>query len=386
MSWSLKLLTVRGIDIKVHLTFVLILVWAAYRWGSPPGAGVTGAIFGVIAILLLFVAVLLHELGHSFQAMRQGVKVEDITLLPIGGLSRMEEIPEEPGKELRIALSGPVVNFAIAGVLVLIALLLRARAVLTLPELFQSLGQTNWRGMLAYLTMANLLLGVFNLIPAFPMDGGRILRALLALRLDHAKATSVAAAVGQGFALLIGLWGFATGGFTLILIAVFVWMGAGQEGRQAELKSTLNRMKVGQAMSRRFQVLAPGDTLEQAVQLTLNSPQADFPVMVNGRLVGLLTETDTLNGLRSHGLEAAVEQAMRADFLTVASDEPLFAAQQRMSAARARAAAVFDGDQMVGLLTTADINEAYRLLSVSPEFAPAESAGDRPSALIAPRS
>ncbi len=371
MSWSLRLFRVKGIEIKVHLTFVLILIWAAYRWGGTGEGGIQGALFGVVATLLLFTAVLLHELGHSFQALRQGVKVRDITLLPIGGLSQMEEIPESPGKELRISLSGPVVNFAIAGVLILVAMVLRARAVVTLPELFASLGQASWRGMLAYLTMSNLLLGLFNLLPAFPMDGGRVLRALLAMRMDYARATSIAVSVGQGLALLLGLWGFAGGSFTLIFIALFVWMGAGQEGKQVEVKSVLESMQVRQAMSLHTEAVSPDDRLERVVSLTLNTFQADFPVLQDGRLVGFLTETDLLRGLQAEGGDTSVGQVMRTDFPVTTPDLPLFEAQQRLSAARLRAIPVVEDDRLVGLLTAADINEAYRFLSVKPALAAA---------------
>jgi stage IV sporulation protein FB len=211
MNWSLKLLKVKGIDIKIHLTFVLILIWAAYRWSVNTGEGMQGALFGIVATLLLFFSVTLHELGHSLQALKYGVKVRDITLMPMGGLAQMDEIPEEPNKELRIALAGPLVNFGIAALLIGIGALLDARALLPLNELYASLGHVSWSGLLAYLTSANLMLGFFNLIPAFPMDGGRILRALLAKRMNHAKATKVAAQIGQGLALLMGLWGFMTG-------------------------------------------------------------------------------------------------------------------------------------------------------------------------------
>src|SRR3990170_1550124 len=246
MNWSIKLFKVKGIDIKVHLTFVLILIWAAYRWSVSTGEGAQGALFGIVATLLLFVSVTLHELGHSFQALKYGVKVRDITLMPMGGLAQMEEIPEDPNKELRIAIAGPLVNFGIAALLIGAGFLLDARALVSLKELQASLGGVSWSGLLAYLTSANLMLGLFNLIPAFPMDGGRVLRALLAKKMDHAKATRIAAQVGQGLALLLGLWGFMVGSWTLVIIAIFVWMGAGQENQGVQVKHTLGETTVGQ--------------------------------------------------------------------------------------------------------------------------------------------
>lgn len=372
MSWSIKLFEVKGIDVKVHLTFVLILIWAAYRWGSGTGAGLQGALFGVVATLLLFVAVTLHELGHSFQALKYGVRVRDITLLPLGGVAQMEEMPEKPGQELRIALAGPLVNLAIAALLVGVGALLSARALTTLPELERSLGETNWEGMLAYLCMANLALALFNLIPAYPMDGGRVLRALLALWLDYARATATAVTVGQGLALLLGLWGFASGSFTLVLIAVFVWIGAGQEGQQVEVKSVLREMTVGQAMTRRPETLSAGDSLGRAVELTLNTAQAEFPVASNGVLVGFLTEVDLLKGLRAQGTMALVGEVMRREHPAATPEEPLYRVQQRMAEARVQALPVVEGGgRLVGLLTAADVNEAYRLLSASPRRAAA---------------
>lgn len=174
MNWSLKLIKVKGIDIKVHLTFVLILIWAAYRWSVNTGEGVQGAIFGIVATLLLFLSVTLHELSHSFQALKYGVKVRDITLMPMGGLAQMESIPEDPHKELRIALAGPLVNFGIAALLIGVGVLLDVRALISLEELQASLGSVSWSGLLAYLTYANLILGLFNLIPASPFQHGEI--------------------------------------------------------------------------------------------------------------------------------------------------------------------------------------------------------------------
>ena len=372
MNWSLKLLKVKGIDIKVHLTFVMILIWAAYRWSVSTGEGAQGALFGIVATLLLFLSVTLHELGHSLQALKYGVKVRDITLMPMGGLAQMEEIPEDPNKELRIAIAGPLVNFGIAALLIGIGALLDARALLPLNELYASLGSVSWSGLLAYLTSANLMLGLFNLIPAFPMDGGRVLRALLAKKMDHAKATKIAAQVGQGLALLMGLWGFMSGSWTLVLIAIFVWMGAGQESQGAQVKHTLGETTVGQAMTRSPHALQVNDPLSKAVELTLSTSQSDFPVLEWGgnRVAGLLSEIDLLRGLQSLGAGAAVREVMRMKIAFAAPDEPLHAAQQKMLASRTRTLPVLNPEgELLGLLTADDINEAYRLMTISPKLA-----------------
>jgi len=367
MNWSIKLFRAKGIDVKVHLTFVLILIWAAYQWSVSTGEGLMGAVFGIVATLLLFASVTLHEFGHSLQALKFGIPVHDITLMPMGGLARIEEIPEDPGKEIRIAIAGPLVNFIIAGVLFGIGLLLNTRAIISLDELYLSMGQVSWNGMLAYLTMTNLLLGLFNLIPAYPMDGGRILRASLAKRLGHSKATQIAVNVGQGLALLFGLWGFMNGSYTLVLIAIFVWMGAGQEGKDTAVKNILSEMKVSQAMTRQPQILRANDGLSKAIGLILSTSQSDFPVTEWGsnQVVGLLCEKDLLKSLQVHDKTTPVRDVMQIKFPTATLDQPLYEAQKHMVTGRVRAMPVVDDEgDIIGLLTSTDINEAYRLLSI----------------------
>ena len=371
MSWSIKLFKVKGIDIKIHLTFFLILIWAAYQWSISTGEGLMGAVFGIAATLLLFASVTLHEFGHSLQALKYGITVHDITLMPMGGLARIDEIPEDPMKEIRIAIAGPLVNFIIAGVLFIIGLLLNTRAIISLDELYSSIGQVSWNGMLAYLTMTNLLLGLFNLVPAYPMDGGRILRASLAKIMDRSKATNIAVNVGQGLALLFGLWGFFNGSYTLVLIAIFVWMGAGQEGKDVALKNTLSDLKVSQAMTLEPETLRANDSLSKAINLILSTSQSDFPVIGWGtnQVVGLLCEKDLLKGLQTHDQKTSVREVMQTTYPTTTPDQLLYESQKNMITGRTRALPVLDAEgNIVGLLTAADINEAYRLLSISQKF------------------
>ena len=372
MSWSIKFAKVKGIDIKVHLTFILILVWAAYRWSVSTGEGLQGALFGIVATLLLFFSVTLHELGHSMQALKHGVNVRGITLMPMGGLAQMDEIPEEPNKELGIAIVGPLVNFTIAAILIAVGFLLDTRALVSLDELQSSLGRVSWSGLLAYLTSANLLMGLFNLIPAFPMDGGRILRALLAKKLSYARATKIAAQVGQGLALLMGLWGFMSGSWTLVIIAIFVWMGAGQENQSAQVKHTLGEVTVGQVMTRSPVTIRVNDSLSKAVELTMSTSQADFPVLKwdSHKVAGMLTEKDLLRGLQTQGVGGTVREAMRTRAAFTRADELLHTAQQKMLMERTSALLVLNTEgELLGLLTANDINEAYRLMAISPKLA-----------------
>jgi CBS domain-containing protein len=256
---------------------------------------------------------------------------------------------------------------------------------MSLDELVDALGDVSWAGMLAYLTWANLFLGLFNLLPAFPMDGGRVLRALLAMRMDYVRATRIAVAVGQGLALLFGLVGFTTGSLGLILIAIFVWLGGGQEGQQVEIKGVLRETTVAQAMTQQPLVLAPDDSLAQAADLLLTTSQTAFPILAraDGRLVGLLSEAELLKGLRAHPATAPLREAMRTDVPTTTPAEPLYAALQRMSTSGARAMAALDpSGNLVGLLTAEGVNEAYRLLAVSPTIA---QRGDASTAIGRPR-
>jgi Zn-dependent protease len=374
MGWSFKLTRVKGIDIRVHASFVLILIWAAYYWGSVLDKGWQGALFGVVATLLLFACVVLHELGHSLVARRYGIPTKDITLLPIGGVASLERIPEKPGQEFRIAITGPLVNLAIAVVLIAVGAILNATSLVTPGHLIDDLRDAKWGGLLPYLTAANLSLAVFNLLPAFPLDGGRVFRSLLARRLGYGRATQVAVAVGKVLALGFGLIGIFNFDVVLVLVAVFVWYGADAEGRRVATRGVFGGVTVGQAMSRRPAVLAPGDPLARAVDLTLSTSQADFPVVgADGRVVGLLGADDLLRGLRDQPA-ATVGTLMRHDFPLATSTEPLADAQERVSAGGVRALPVVEGGRLAGLLTTADIGEAYRLLSIRPDLLTARRA------------
>jgi CBS domain-containing protein len=264
-----------------------------------------------------------------------------------------------------------MVNFAIVAVLVVIGVMLQTRAIISIEELVASLGQTNWAGMLAYLTMANLLLGLFNLLPAYPMDGGRILRSLLSMRMDHTRATKIAAVIGQGMAFLMGLIGFMNGQYTLILIAIFIWMGAGQESRGVQVQDTLKEIKVRRAMVRSPQSLIVNDSLSKAVELTLSSAQSDFPVVDWGtqKVVGMLGETELLGGLRKLGETAAIREVMRTEFPAAHLDDALYVTLEKMAKAKIRAVPVVDDNQdLIGMITTSDVNEAYRLFTISPQF------------------
>ncbi|MGD2252805.1 MAG: site-2 protease family protein [Anaerolineales bacterium] len=368
MDSSLSLFRVRGIAIRVHITFPLILIWSAIQFGVLAGRGLQGAIFGVVVTLLLFAIVVLHELGHSVVALHYGVPVKQIVLLPIGGVAQVERIPEQPRQEFMIAIAGPLVNFALAIVLGLAAL--AAGQSLGLERLalaLSGLGSANLSGVFAYVFASNIFIGLFNLLPAFPMDGGRVLRALLATRLDYGRATSIAVFVGQTLAWVLGLWGFLGGGFFLILIAVFIYIGAGQEGRMVQVRRVLKGINVGQVYSRQARTLRPESTLAEAVEVTLNSFQSDFPICDGERLVGLLTHTRLIEALQNHAPGTPMARIMLPGVEPVSPQEGLYLVQQRMAKDRIDALPVVEEGRFVGLITNRDINEAYLIVSSQPQ-------------------
>jgi Zn-dependent protease/CBS domain-containing protein len=369
MNWSVRIGRVKNIDIRVHVTFVFIVLFFAIQYWGMSAQGLRGALFGVIYALLLFGCVVLHELGHSLVAQRFGVKVVDITLWPIGGVARMEEMPRKPRQELVVSVSGPAVNFVIAGLLAMLGgSLLAFGGLRDVARLSQIIGQPTWQTMWLYLLGTNVALGLFNLIPAFPMDGGRVLRSLLALALPYLQATRIAVAVGQGIALMLGLAGLLIPGqLTLLLIALFIFFGAGQEGQVTAARELLGDLRVSQAASLSTRTVLASDRLSHVLDLTLSTHQADFMVLDGDRLVGVLSRSAVMEALRKHGADVLVGEVMCPEHPSVQLGDTLLTAQRLMSEAQCQALPVLEGGKPVGLLTMADINEAYALMAIAPQ-------------------
>jgi len=368
---GIKLFTVRGIEVKMHMTFPLILVWAAVQFGflNQRGFSPSGAAFGIVITLLLFLCVVIHELSHSLTAVRMGFPVRDIVLLPLGGVAQMERMPERPSQEFLMAIAGPLSNLIIAGLLAVAGSLLSPVSIgRGLAKLFLNPTSLGWKDMLPYLIVTNVGLALFNLLPAFPMDGGRVLRALLATAMPHTRATALAVSVGQGLAWLLGLAGLLTTNFVLILIAVFVYAGATQEGRMTQVKGVLRGLRVRQAFARHAQVLSPDDPISHAADLVLESFQSDFPICDGERIVGLLTYTDMIRGLKQHQPETPVREVMRTQFPAVGLNDELYEVHRQMTEAGLDAVPVIDKGFFLGLVTRRDVSEVYQLLSVSPEL------------------
>jgi Zn-dependent protease len=369
MGNSLRLLRVKGIDIRVHITFPLILIWAAIQFGWLNGMGMDGAIFGIIVTLLLFLIVVLHELGHSLAALHYDVPVKQIVLLPIGGVAQLSRIPEKPIQEFVIAIAGPLVNVALGILLAIIAPL--AGFALTIGNLSNNLldlARASMSSVFAYIFISNLFLAGFNLLPAFPMDGGRILRSILATRMSYPRATAIAVIIGQSLAWLLGLYGFLGGGFFIVLIAIFIFVGASHEGQLVQLRSVLGGFTVEQAYSRQAQTLLPDSTLSDVVELTLNSFQADFPVCDGHSLVGIITHSRLIQALNKYPPETLVKDVMVEEIHAVSPNEGLFEVQKKFSEQGVDALPVVDQGRFLGIITSKDINEVYQLLSRKPDL------------------
>ncbi|MCU0694892.1 MAG: site-2 protease family protein [Myxococcaceae bacterium] len=356
MRWAWRAGRLFGIDVYVHATFLLLLGWVGTnQYLRERNVGAAAVAVGFVA--LVFTSVVLHELGHALMARRFGITTKDITLLPIGGVARLERMPEKPAHELLVALAGPAVNVVIAGLLVGVVWLLGGSPGLDAPDATQ----LTRAPLLTRLAWVNVSLAAFNLLPAFPMDGGRVLRALLAMRQGAARATRTAAAIGQAFAVALGLLGVFVNP-VLVLVAVFVWFGAAAEAGAEQTKAALAGLTVRAAMQTDFRVLAPHDGLAVAAQALLAGAQVDFPVVdgANG-LVGVLTRARLVEGLSAGGPTVETQAVMTRRFETAEPGERLDAAWARLRTSDCRSMPVVDAGRVVGLVTAENLGELVML-------------------------
>jgi len=355
MGWSLPIFRIAGIQLRIHVTFLLLIAWLAFGYYSAGGSAVAAA--RVLFVLLLFACVVLHEFGHALAAKAFGINTPDITLLPIGGVARLERMPEKPMQELVIALAGPMVNVVIA-----LGLFVAGGS-----EALLNPSTVEGGGLVAQLLTINILLVLFNLLPAFPMDGGRVLRALLATRLSYARATQVAASIGQGFAFVFGFIGLIWNPF-LIFIALFVYIGASQEAALAQMKDVSRRFPVSSAMVREFHTLPENATLQEAVDALLATSQHDFPVVdETGNVAGVLTRHDLIAALRKDDPQLRVSDVMRRDIPTVTTGTRFEEAFRIMQECNCPAVPVLDSmKRLVGLLTPENVSELMMVQSALP--------------------
>jgi Zn-dependent protease/predicted transcriptional regulator len=352
MSWSFRLGRLWGIDVYVHATFLLLLGFILFV-GYRSSGSLPSALEDVLFVMMIFGIIVLHEYGHALTARRFGVQTKDITLLPIGGVARLERIPENPVQEFLIAIAGPAVNVGFA---LLCFLLMGGR--------IPNFGETTLLDgpLVQRLFWANVSLVVFNMLPAFPMDGGRVLRSLLAMNMNYVQATRTAAAVGQGVALLMGFFGLMAPAPMLVIIAFFVWIGAGQEAASVVQRSTLGDLRVGHAMMSDFRALRPEDSLETVGQLILAGFQQDFPVLVDAQVVGVITRRDLLRSMAQSGRFTTVGEVMQREFETARPDERLVDVLPRLQSSQCHAMPVVEGNRLVGLISAENIGELIMLL------------------------
>ena len=348
MKWSFKLVRIAGIDVKVHWTFAILLFWLAMA-SLVSGQGLTQAATGVAFVLAVFACVVLHEFGHALVARRFGIQTPDITLLPIGGVARLERMPEEPYQELLIAIAGPLVNVLIA--IVLFAAIWLSGS-LELLATAPTLGGNIWVSLLT----VNVLLVVFNMIPAFPMDGGRVLRAVLAQNMNYVKATEIASNIGQIIAIGFGILGLFFNWF-LIFIALFVYLGAQGEAQLVLTRSLLSDVRVRDAMMTRFVTVSPHDPVSAVVDELLAGDQQDFPVVEGERVAGILRKSELIKTIADGNYHALVETVMQTDCLPIDENDMLRDTFEAMQQSTCSTLPVMGNGRLVGLLTQSNIAE-----------------------------
>ncbi len=349
MKWSWQIGSVFGIGVYLHFTFLILLG----AFGIAPllrGDSIVYSVANIVTVTMLFGIVVLHELGHALAARRFGIPTRDITLLPIGGVARLERMPEDPKQELVVALAGPAVNVVLALGAYLVAG----------PAVWSRVGSHVFDigfPSPSLFFQVNVVLAVFNMIPAFPMDGGRVLRAILAFGMDHVLATRIASFFGQGFALLFLLYGLLSFNVLIMFVALFVWLGASEESSLVQAKSALSGVRVKRAMITDFQALAPTDSLRTAADHVIAGFQQDFPVVAEGQVVGVLTRQDLLTALAQEGHAGHVADAMQRTFLTVGPEEMLDSVFLRLQECDCRSVPVVENGHLVGLVNLENVGE-----------------------------
>ena len=352
MRGAYRIARLAGIDVKVHWTFLILLGWFFFSFYKETNSVETG-LYGIGFVLAVFACVLAHEYGHALTARRYGIRTRDITMLPIGGLASLEQMPEKPRQELVVALMGPAVNVVIGAVL---AVYLAATG--QLANFQNEFNQFDPRFFAENLLLVNIALVLFNLIPAFPMDGGRVLRALLAMRWDRAKATRFAAGVGRTLAVGFVILGFIGGNYWLVFIGLFVYLGAGAESRQVTTRTALSGFSVSDVLMTQYTPLYVHEPIQRAVDILLSSQEKEFLVLdLEGLVVGVLTREGIVRALNSGQANLRVKDAALADPLELPLRMDLQEAHLLMMEKHATVCPVYDGEHLAGMLNLENIQE-----------------------------
>jgi Zn-dependent protease/predicted transcriptional regulator len=358
-----RIFTIRGIPIRVHFTFLLVLPFLAYTFGQSfeaaarladvPPSSLTGPpwAWGLAVALALFASVLIHELAHSLYAQAHGGRVASITLLMIGGVSELAEVPQRPRQEALMALAGPATSLALGA------------ACFGILRATTGVGSPDARFALYYLGQLNLMLGVFNLLPAFPMDGGRILRAMLVPSRGPARATQIAATVGRVFAVLFALAGLFGGNFFLVIIAFFVFIGAEGELHAVMTRAVLGELSVAELMSVQLDAVCPNDTLYDVGERMVREKRLSFPVVDNGHVLGTLT-LDAVEKVRADERKVTLASQAMSPAATIAPGDRVADVLRIFAERRTSSLAVVDQDRLVGTVSRFDVLRALRLQSL----------------------
>jgi Zn-dependent protease len=357
MKWSLKIARIAGIDVFLHWSFLVLLAFVLI---SSFSGGISSAHFeGFWFILLLFIFVLMHEFGHALVGQHYGVKTANITLLPIGGVANMERMPEKPWQELAIAIAGPLVNLALA-----LGFLIYLAATRQLTN-FQLLSGPDLEHSLSYnLFTINLILFGFNLTPAFPMDGGRVLRALLELKFPRHKATNIAARIGQLLAMAFILYGLFNN-IWFVFIGIFIYLGAGAEANYEASRSVLAHYFVKDVIMHHFTLLQSDDTIDKAVKLLLDGSEKEFLVKENGIVTGSITRDNLITGLGHFGKDALLSEIMNRNLIKLRPNMPLDEAYELFSENQVEICPVLEEENLVGVLNRANIMEVLLIANTT---------------------
>ena len=356
---AIRIGTIKGIAVKVHPTFGLIVLWVVYQWGYIANAGLRGIVFGSFVVTAVFACVLAHEMGHALVAQRYGLSVLDVTLLPIGGVARIEHGPLTPRTETVIAVAGPLVNVVIAGLLTPLVI-----AVAVITSISEALGylvyaeQLSLIGFILYLWIANLVLALFNLAPAFPMDGGRVLRAQLSARRGRLVATQQAVIVGQVFAVGVAAIGLLTGNFMLMFVTLFIIIYAQIEARNVNVEMRLRDLPAGVYALWDSGGVPPASTLAWA----LRGGPRDLVVTEGGQVVGMLWRKDLLRHLHGSHHDLAVRDIMDRQFHAVDAGDSVYDVQVWMAETARSAVPVVEDGQYRGIITSDRLLHVYQTI------------------------
>lgn len=347
MKGAIRLFKVFNIAINIHFTFLLLPLIFGFYYGLK----------GIVLILLVFLFVTMHELTHSLQARRYGVKVKDITLLPIGGVASMSSIPEKPRQEFLIAIAGPLFNITLA------LILFTPMYYFLGPEVLFNPGINTWPNLFAYAFWINPILAAFNLLPAFPMDGGRVLRSVLAQKMEYHRATEIAVNVGHVFAVLFGFLGIISRNFILIIIAIFIYMAASQEELQVSVRTILKRFFVRDVLQDEFFTVEADASLSDVLNLIFRSHQENFPVVEGKKLVGILTRSSIIRNIHQFGQNKKARDIMVSKFPTLRPSDRLAKAQLIMEKNKLLVVPVVEKGKLYGIITLEDISRVYSMVS-----------------------